>query len=467
MATILIILQLLIVLAMIFIGAKVGGIGLGIYGMVGVFILVFVFGLEPGSIPIDVMLIIVSVITASSALQAAGGMDYMVNLAVRFLKKHPSRITFLAPLVTWLFTHMTGTAHTCYALLPIISEIARKEKVRPERPLSIATIAASLGCTGSPVSAATAAIISEEMLGAKGIGLMDVMMVTVPASIMAILVASLVQNYVGKPLEKDPEYQRRLKEGYLADEAEEDMDPQHANPHARWAVLAFLLGEVLVLLFGIFPTLRPSFDGVPLNMSSIIEMVMMSVAALILLVGKADVRQAMQFLFFFLAHCANLLGYLFLTLVDCVQICLAKFVINGKDVAFRVDGGFCLCIVANMLNVRIVKAAHDMSYDACFTDICQELISQSFALGGTFYEARNINKIYGSGNLLFWLEYTGHKIQALIRQFYHTHIGVNRTERIVFRLRRSFCERRKNGGLSHIRKSYDSTSQFHICVLIT
>ena len=189
---------------------------------------------------------------------------------------------------------MTGTAHTCYALLPIISEIARKEKVRPERPLSIATIAASLGCTGSPVSAATAAIISEEMLGAKGIGLMDVMMVTVPASIMAILVASLVQNYVGKPLEKDPEYQRRLKEGCLADEAEEDMDPQHANPHARWAVLAFLLGEVLVLLFGIFPTLRPSFDGVPLNMSSIIEMVMMSVAALILLVGKADVRQAMQ-----------------------------------------------------------------------------------------------------------------------------------------------------------------------------
>ena len=165
----LIILQLLIVLAMIFIGAKVGGIGLGIYGMVGVSILVFVFGLEPGSIPIDVMLIIVSVITASSALQAAGGMDYMVNVAVRFLKKHPSRITFLAPLVTWLFTLMTGTAHTCYALLPIISEIARKEKVRPERPLSIATIAASLGCTGSPVSAATAAIVSETLLGARAL----------------------------------------------------------------------------------------------------------------------------------------------------------------------------------------------------------------------------------------------------------------------------------------------------------
>lgn len=290
----LIILQLLIVLTMIFVGAKVGGIGLGIYGMVGVFILVFVFGLAPGTIPIDVMLIIVSVITASSALQAAGGMDYMVNVAVRFLKKHPSRITFLAPLVTWLFTLMTGTAHTCYALLPIISEIARKEKVRPERPMSIATIAASLGCTGSPVSAATAAIISVELLGANGIGLKDVLMVTIPASIIAILVASLVQSHVGKSLEKDEEYQRRLKEGCFADDAEGEEDIRHTNPYARRAVLAFLFGELLVLLLGIFPSLRPTFNGAPLNMSSVIEMVMMSVAGLILLVGKADVRMAMQ-----------------------------------------------------------------------------------------------------------------------------------------------------------------------------
>jgi len=129
MATFLLLLQLAVVLAMIFIGAKVGSIGLGIYGMVGVFILVFVFGLEPGDIPIDVMLIIVSVITASAALQAAGGLDYMVNVAARFLKKHPNHITFYAPLTTWLFSVLAGTAHTCYALLPIISEIAYKEKV--------------------------------------------------------------------------------------------------------------------------------------------------------------------------------------------------------------------------------------------------------------------------------------------------------------------------------------------------
>ena len=294
MATLLILLQLAIVLAMIFIGAKVGGIGLGIYGMVGVFILVFIFGLKPGSIPIDVMLIIVSVITASAALQAAGGLDYMVNKAAWFLRKHPSRITFFAPLVTWLFTHLAGTAHTCYALLPIISEIARKEKVRPERPISVATIAASLGCTGSPVSAATAAILSKELLGDKGIGMTEILMVTIPASVIAILVASLVQNYVGKPMEKDPEYQRRLSEGLLDAEEETASEMKAENPHAKWAVLAFLLGVILVVLFGIIPELRPSIDGHPLDMSTTIEIIMMSIAALILLVGKADVREAMK-----------------------------------------------------------------------------------------------------------------------------------------------------------------------------
>ena len=294
MATFLLLLQLVIVLAMIYIGAKVGGIGLGIYGMVGVFVLVFVFGLKPGAIPIDVILIIVSVITASATLQAAGGLDYMVNVAARFLKKHPSRITFFAPLTTWLFTIFAGTAHTCYALLPIISEIARKEKVRPERPLSVATVAASLGCTGSPVSAATAAILSEELLGVRGIGMTEIMVITIPASLIAILVASLVQNYVGKPLEEDPEYQRRLLDGLLEGETKTSSEEQSVNPRAKWAVLAFLLGVVMIVLFGIFPSLRPTFDGDPLNMSTTIEMVMMSIAALILLVGKADVREAMK-----------------------------------------------------------------------------------------------------------------------------------------------------------------------------
>ena len=252
------------------------------------------FGLAPGNIPIDVMLIIVAVITASAVLQAAGGLDYMVGVAAKFLRRHPNQITFYGPLVTWLFCILAGTAHTCYALLPIISEIATKAKVRPERPLSVATISASLGITGSPVSAATAAILSQELLGAKGIGMREILLVTIPASLIAILVASLIQNFIGKPLEEDPEYQRRVREGLIRPEEEAATQEQQVNPRAKWAVLVFLLGVLLVVLFGSFPALRPSFGGTPVSMNSTIEMTMMSIAALILLVGKADVKAAVK-----------------------------------------------------------------------------------------------------------------------------------------------------------------------------
>ena len=144
----LVIAELLVVLAMIFIGARVGGIGLGIYGMIGVFVLVFGFGLEPGSAPIDVMMIIVAVITAAAALQASGGLEYLVGVAAKFLRKHPEQITYFGPLTCWLFCLVAGTAHTSYSLLPIISEIAQANKIRPERPMSLSVIAALLGITG-------------------------------------------------------------------------------------------------------------------------------------------------------------------------------------------------------------------------------------------------------------------------------------------------------------------------------
>ena len=301
MVTFIVLLQLLIVLALIFIGARVGGIGLGIYGMVGVFILVFIFGMHPGKVPIDVMLIIASVITATAALQAAGGLDYLVGLAAKFLRKHPTHITYYGPLTTWLFCLVAGTAHTSYSLLPIISEIAKNSKIRPERPMTVATIAASLGITGSPMSAATAAVISTDLLGGQGIELKDILLVCIPASLIAILVSSFVQNRVGKELEDDPEYQRRVKEGLLNPEAEakamEQMTTKPA-PHAKRAVLAFLLGVVLVVLFGSAPSLRPSFevDGVTktLSMPETIEILMMSIAALILIVGKANVKKAVS-----------------------------------------------------------------------------------------------------------------------------------------------------------------------------
>ena len=296
MDTILLFVQLLVVLAMIFIGARVGGIGMGIYGMVGVTILVFVFGCEPGQIPVDVMLIIVAVITASSCLQAAGGLDYMVEIAARFLRRHPAHITYYGPLTTWLLCILAGTAHTCYALLPIISEIATRAKIRPERPLSVATIAASLGITGSPVSAATVALLSTSLLGAHGIGMKEIFIVTIPASIIAILVASFIQNRVGKPMEEDPEYQRRLKAGLIRpyDDAPADSTPAEANPRAKWSVAVFLAGVLAVALLGSFPSLRPSAGGQPLPMNPVIEMVMMAIAALILIVSKADVKAAVK-----------------------------------------------------------------------------------------------------------------------------------------------------------------------------
>ena len=323
MVTFLVLLQLAIVLALIFIGARVGGIALGIYGMVGVFILVFIFGMRPGKIPIDVMLIIASVITATAALQAAGGLDYLVGLSAKFLRKHPAHITYYGPLVTWLFCLVAGTAHTSYSLLPIIAEIARNSKIRPERPMSVATIAASLGITGSPMSAATAAVISTDLLGGLGIELKDILLVCIPASLIAILVAAFVQNRVGKELEDDPEYQRRVKEGLIKSEelrvkseefataevgsaaaeagraaANSSLFTLHSSLHQRRAVLAFLLGVILVVLFGSVPSLRPSFqvDGVTttLSMPETIEIIMMSVAALILIVGKANVKDAVS-----------------------------------------------------------------------------------------------------------------------------------------------------------------------------
>ena len=301
MGTALILLQFAIVLALIFKGARVGGIGLGIYGMVGVFILVFVFGMKPGNLPIDVMLIIVSVITAAAALQAAGGLDYLVGLAAKFLRKHPTHITYFGPLTTWLFCLVAGTAHTCYSLLPIISEIATNSKIRPERPLSVATIAASLGITGSPVSAATAAIISTDLLGGAGVELKDVMMICIPASLIAILVAAFVQNRIGKELVDDEVYKERVAKGIIDPEHDskliDDMI-KNPNPRAKYAVVAFLLGVLMVVVFGSVPSLRRSFmvEGIlhRVTMPETIEIVMMSVAALILVVGKANVHDAVK-----------------------------------------------------------------------------------------------------------------------------------------------------------------------------
>jgi len=291
--------ELLIVLLAIFVGARVGGIGLGIFGMMGLGVLVFGFGLTPGNPPIDVMLIIVAVITAAATLQAAGGLDYLVKVAEKILRKNPAMITFLAPVVCYFFTLFSGTGHIAYSLLPIISEIATDSKVRPERPLSISVIASQQAITASPISAATAALLSAELLGDKGVTLGNILMVCIPATLVGVIVGAIAVSFMGVPLEKDPEYLRRLREGVLGAEgkSEEALSPQAAK-RAKTSVIIFLIGVLSIVLFGSIDSLRPTFtingEQVKLGMTQVIEIVMMSTAGLMLIFAKADINKAVK-----------------------------------------------------------------------------------------------------------------------------------------------------------------------------
>ena len=288
-------LQLIVVLAAIIIGARLGGIGLGVMGGLGLALLCFVFGLQPTAPPIDVMLMIVAVISAASCMQAAGGLDYMVKLAERMLRKHPSRVTLLSPLVTYLFTFVAGTAHIAYSVLPVIAEVARETKIRPERPLGIAVIASQQAITASPISAATVALLG--MLAGFDISLFDILKISVPATLIGVLVGAFCSMKVGKELEDDPEYQRRLKEGVIENRLVETASSFDVRK-ARISVGIFLLATFLIVLFGSVDALRPVFqsDGknVPLDMPSIIEIVMLSTSALILLVCRIDGIKAVQ-----------------------------------------------------------------------------------------------------------------------------------------------------------------------------
>lgn len=288
-------LQLAFVLVAIIIGARLGGIGLGVMGGIGLAILTFGFGLQPTSPPIDVMLMIAAVISAASCMQAAGGLDYMVKLAERLLRKNPSQVTILSPIVTYLFTFVAGTGHVAYSVLPVIAEVATETKIRPERPLGIAVIASQQAITASPISAATVALLG--LLAGFDVTLFDILKITIPATIIGVLVGALFSMKVGKELADDPEYRKRLTEGYL-DVKKVEIKDIHNKRHAVLSVLIFILATVFIVFFGSFDSLRPAFviDGetVGLGMSAIIEIVMLSAAALILLLTRTDGMKATQ-----------------------------------------------------------------------------------------------------------------------------------------------------------------------------
>ncbi|HHT7856604.1 anaerobic C4-dicarboxylate transporter [Pasteurella multocida] len=280
--------QFSIVLLCILVGARIGGIGLGVMGGLGLAILSFGFGLKPAGLPIDVMFMIMAVVSAAAAMQASGGLDYMIKIAARILRKNPKYITFMAPAVTWTFTVLAGTGHVAYSVLPVIAEVSRHNGVRPERPLSMAVIASQFAIVASPIAAAVVAVVN--FLEPQGITLGNVLSVTIPATVLGLFVACLFVNKMGKELHEDPIYLAKLQDPEYVKEsqAQSTIGETDVSGKAKVSVGIFLFSALLVVLMGTFPSLRPTFDGKAMGMAHTIEIVMLSAGALIMLLCKPD-----------------------------------------------------------------------------------------------------------------------------------------------------------------------------------
>ena len=290
---ILVALQGAVVIGFIALGVRSGGIGLGLWGGVGTLVLVFVFGLDPGEPPISAMLIIIAVISAAAAMQAAGGVDYMVLIASNALRARPKALNFVAPYVSYLLTILTGTSNTFFSIIPVINEVAYANKIRPERALAGSTVANALGITSSPVAAAMATLLP--LVEVYNYDLVDVMLITIPASIVGILAMSLVMSRHGTDLEQDAEYQRRLAAGEIQPPA--PAAEIALLPYAKRSVAIFLAAVAAICLFGFVEGIRPTVaaegGGVePLSVTPLIQMIMLTAAALMLIfahVKAADI----------------------------------------------------------------------------------------------------------------------------------------------------------------------------------
>jgi anaerobic C4-dicarboxylate transporter DcuB len=284
MDTFLLIVHGLVVLGAIYLGVREGGVGLGVWGLVGVFVLVYGFHLAPGDPPIDAVFIVITVITAASAMQAAGGTDWMVSVAANVIRGRPKAVVYLAPLMSFLFTVGAGTGNIFYPLLPVIYDVSYKQKIRPERPLAIAAVASQVGILASPVSAATAALVT--LLEPDGFSLSKVLIVMWPACLAGLAVAALVESRWGKNLDDDPVFQERLAAG-LIKPPEDTVAAGNLPPNAKRSALIFLTGVGLIVILGLFSDLRPTVgqgDSVAqVSITFTIQVVMGVVAAVILL----------------------------------------------------------------------------------------------------------------------------------------------------------------------------------------
>lgn len=285
------ILQFGILIGMILIGSQMKGIGLGVMGMVGLMIFVFIFKMKPGDPPIDVMLVIMAIVSTAATLQACGGLDYLVRLAEKIIRSNPSNIVFIAPFTVYFFCLFAGTAHLLYSLLPIISEVAAKKRIRPERPLSVSVIASHLAITGSPMSAATAAFAGAGILGYPG-ALIDIMKVCIPACLVGILFSCFAVLRKGKELVDDPIFIEKMKDSAFAaslDSTNDNSISSNLKPGAKTSVIIFSIAVLLIVVAGAFPQLLPQFQpgAASLVMKANGEMQMVAVICLITLTASA------------------------------------------------------------------------------------------------------------------------------------------------------------------------------------
>lgn len=287
--------QLVILLACLFYAAPRGGFTLGLVGGLGLIIFIFGFGLKPGKPPVDVILTILAVVSASSSLQAAGGLDCLLQTAEKILRKHPRAVCYLAPYCCWCLTVLCGTGHVVYTMLPIIYDIAIKNNIRPERPMAASTIAAQMGVICSPAAVAAVSLVAimenkHAMLNGSPVSFPELFAIVIPAAIVGLFAVGTFSVFRGKDLDKDPKFQALIKDPeqrkYVYGENATLLGIKFNK--FQWASLwIFIAAVAVVALLGFVPELRPHFGGKALSMTLVIQMLMLFAGLLMTMFCKA------------------------------------------------------------------------------------------------------------------------------------------------------------------------------------
>ncbi|MDO4777764.1 MAG: anaerobic C4-dicarboxylate transporter [Cardiobacteriaceae bacterium] len=290
-----------LLLLFLYAGSRFGGIGLGVVSGIGLLFEVLVLRMPPSKPPIDVMLIILAVVTCASILEAAGGLKYMLQIAEKILRRNPKRVTILGPIVTYTMTLMLGTGHAVYSIMPIIGDIALKNNIRPERPMAASSVASQLAITGSPISAAVVYYLDEitKLNFFHGVQLLDILMVTIPATFIGTIALSLYSLRRGKELQDDPVYQQRMQDPVwrerILNTTSTSLNEQLPSS-ARNAVLLFLLALVSIVIVAMVPEIRTIDMGegekpLKISMTLMIQMLMLAFGGIILLATRTDVQK--------------------------------------------------------------------------------------------------------------------------------------------------------------------------------